>query len=124
MPFVPGKKLHALIAVRRHQGLSTGELADRLLMNARSYERLEAGAIRLSVQRLLEVAQACGGDPFSLFAALVLDAPQIALGSMENRVLSVLMERLAGLDAQGVAAALRALWETLSALDSFIDDGP
>ena len=123
MPFVPGKKLRALIAVRRHQGLSTGEVADRLLINVRSYERLEAGAIRLSLQRLLEVAQACGGDPFSLLAALVLDAPQIAVGSLEDRALSMLMARLAQLDAQGVAAALRALKETLSAFDPFIDDG-
>ena len=103
-----GARPRALGALRRRRKLSTGDLAERLSMDQRSYERLEAGTIGLSVNRLLAFAAACEGDAPAILAALARGTPALATITADSRLFCALAERLLQLSPAEAAQVSRA----------------
>jgi hypothetical protein len=63
-------------------------------MPLRSYQHFEAGGSRLNVDQLFEFAAATGSDPIALFKAVILDAPDLAIRSADNKLVSAMTHEL------------------------------
>jgi hypothetical protein len=67
-------------------------------MPLRSYEHFEGGFGRLNLPRLKAFAEATATDPYAILAALEFNAPDLAVHSMDNHLVSVVLLSLAELD--------------------------
>jgi transcriptional regulator with XRE-family HTH domain len=81
-------------SVRLHRGIGVGEMAKAMNMPLRSYQHFEAGRSRLNVDQLFEFAAATRSDPIALFKAVILDAPDLAIRSADNKLVSAITHEL------------------------------
>jgi transcriptional regulator with XRE-family HTH domain len=84
----------AMRRLRRQRGLRTTEIARRMDMPLRSYERLEAGQVAIAYDRITAFAAATGSDPDALVAAVLLNSPEFALRCADNKMMMILVRSL------------------------------
>ena len=91
-----------LKAIRNYRGLSVQEVADRMTLKKRSYERFEAGEGRLKVERIFTFATATDSDPYALQASVKLGTPDLAIACIDNKLVMLFVAHVRKLfDAQG-----------------------
>lgn len=89
----------ALKALRRRRGATAGEVAQAIGMPLRSFEYFEAGGGRINVDRVHQAAEALNADPFAIFAAIELDAPEFAVHCADNKLMTILLLALRDFEA-------------------------
>lgn len=115
----------ALKALRQRRGATTKQLAESLGISPRSYENFEAVRGRINFERVHQLARTLSADPFAIFAALELDAPDFAVHCADNKLMSVLLLALrefaansggaiVHLDPQTLLAAFQGTFEELA----------
>jgi hypothetical protein len=113
-----------LAAVRRHRRMKVSEAAAAMDMPLRTYQHFEAGLGRPNLEHLLTFATVTDSDPVGLIAAILLQSPEIAVRSADNKMLSIFLfsvqdfhaavgERAAGPTAARLIAAFREMFEGL-----------
>jgi transcriptional regulator with XRE-family HTH domain len=80
-----------LKALRLHRRLTVLEVAKRMGLGKRSYERFEAGEGLLKVERIFSFAQATNTDPYALLASVKLGAADFALACADNKLALLFM---------------------------------
>ena len=90
----------AMKAVRNLRRLRASEVAREMGMPLRTYEHFESGRGRFSHDRLARFAAITESDPVALYAAMVLNAPEIAVRSADNKLLFVMMMALGELNEE------------------------
>ena len=79
--------------LRARRGLRSHEVAARMGLEHRSYERFEAGEVRLDLERLFLFAEATDSDPLAIVCAIHLQRSELALLCADNKLM--LIEALA-----------------------------
>lgn len=77
--------------VRRRRGLSAVEVAERMALNIRTYRHFEAGKTLLNFPRIQAFALATDSDAHAILTAVMLEAPQFAIHTIDNKAMSVIM---------------------------------
>ena len=90
----------ALRAVRRHRRMTPAEVADRMNMPLRTYQRFEAGEARLNHDHIHRFAAATDSDARAIFFALTIGSPELAWRAADNRLGTVLAIGLQKFDEQ------------------------
>lgn len=100
---VDGRRLsQALRGVRRLRRLSSAETAARMHLSLRSYQRFEAGAVRLNIDHVHRFAAATGSDAHAILLAVAIGSPQFAVRAADNQMGAILTIALQKFDeAQG-----------------------
>jgi transcriptional regulator with XRE-family HTH domain len=80
-----------LKAIRRRRGLRTIEVAQRMSLPIRSYERFESGRGPLNVARIHQFADATDSDGFAILMALDIRSPAFALRCLENKAMTLMV---------------------------------
>jgi transcriptional regulator with XRE-family HTH domain len=75
-----------LKALRRHRRMTVQEVADRMRLEKRTYERFEAGEGELKLDRIFNFAKATDADPYALLASVTLGSPDFALACADNKL--------------------------------------
>lgn len=75
-----------LKALRRHRRLTVQQVAERMGLEKRTYERFEAGEGELKVDRIFSFAQAINADPYALLASVKLGSPDFAVACADNKL--------------------------------------
>lgn len=89
----------ALRAIRRKRGIKINDLAAAMGLPPRTYQQFEAGRSHLDlVQRIQAFALATDSDPYGLILAMALKSPEIAIRSMDNKFVSVMVVALRRFD--------------------------
>lgn len=121
-----GQLLSAAIkGVRKLRGLTTREVAARMNMSLRSYQRFEAGTTRFNLDHIHRFANATQSDPYAIINAVAIAAPGFAIDSADNKlgtILTVGVEkfyeshgvRIADLDTRTLVGAVTALFDRLA----------
>lgn len=115
-----------LKAIRNHRGMTVQQVADRMALNKRTYERFEGGEGFLKVARIFAFAQATDSDPYALWASVKLGTPDFALACIDNKLLLLFVAHarelflkegadLAKLQAAPIVEALTVAFTMLSA---------
>ncbi len=99
----------ALRRVRRHRSLTAAEVAARMHIAKRTYERFEAGRTRLNLDHVVRFARATDCDPNAILMSVVIGSPDFAWRSCDNRMATILTIALQKFDAR--------VGDTLSELD-------
>lgn len=89
----------AIKTVRARRRLTTAEVARRMNLPTRTYERFEAGETRLNMDYLHRFARAVDCDPHAVLFAVLIGSPAFAARAADNRFGSILMIGLRYLDA-------------------------
>jgi transcriptional regulator with XRE-family HTH domain len=90
-----------LKAIRRRRGLRAIEVAQRMSLPVRSYERFESGRGPLNAARIHQFADATDSDGFAILMALDIRSPAFALRCIENKAMTLLVMAIQEFD--GVA---------------------
>lgn len=115
-----------LKAIRNHRRLTVQQVADRMALNKRTYERFEAGEGFLKVARIFAFATATDSDPYALWASVKLGAPDFALACIDSKLVLMFVAHarelflkeggdLANLQAAPIVEALTVAFTMLSA---------
>lgn len=115
-----------LKAIRNHRGLTVQQVADRMSLNKRTYERFEAGEGFLKVGRIFAFATATDSDPYALWASVKLGTPDFALACIDSKLVLMFVAHarelflkegadLAKLQAAPIVEALTVAFTMLSA---------
>ena len=80
-----------LKALRRRRGATAQQTAQAMGMALRSFEHFEAGRARINVDRVHKLADALRADPYAIFAAAELDAPDFAVHCADNKLMMILL---------------------------------
>jgi transcriptional regulator with XRE-family HTH domain len=75
-----------LKALRRHRRLTVQQVAERMRLEKRTYERFEAGEGELKVDRIFNFAQVINADPYALLASVKLGSPDFAVACADNKL--------------------------------------
>jgi transcriptional regulator with XRE-family HTH domain len=113
-----------LKAIRNARHMTVQQVADRMSMKKRSYERFEAGEGLLKAERIFLFAQATDSDPYAIWASVKLGAPDLALACMDNKLVMLLVAHardlfrtqggdLTKLQAQVIVEALRPAFDLM-----------
>lgn len=116
----------AIKAVRKHRGLSVGEVAAAMHMPVRTYERFEAGATRFNLDHVHRFAAAARCDPQAICLAVATGSPELARRCADNQLGTILTialqqfderlgDRIQSIDARRLVAAVVDMFETLAA---------
>jgi transcriptional regulator with XRE-family HTH domain len=89
-----------LKSVRRRRGLRPAQVAACMGMPLRSYEHFEGGNGRLNLDRIRQFAAATNSDPYGIVLGLILDAPELALRCMDNKLPTIAVMALQQFDAR------------------------
>jgi transcriptional regulator with XRE-family HTH domain len=103
LDYVPDRRAclsHALKTLRRRRGLRTSEVAEALGMALRSYQHLEAGKGRVSVELVLRVAKVLKVDSYAILAAVEINSPDFAVRCLDNKLVTVFLMGLKDFDAR------------------------
>jgi transcriptional regulator with XRE-family HTH domain len=114
----------ALKSIRRLRGMSKPEIAERMRMALRTYERFEAGSGRLNIDYIHRFAVATDSDPHAIIMAVASGSPDLARHCADNKMITTLIvgtqrfdealgDRIQKLEARAVIAALSTMFETL-----------
>lgn len=115
----------AVKRVRLRRGLTAQTVAERMNVTLRTYERFEAGRMRLNPDLIRRFARVTDSDPHALWMSLLLGAPDLALHSADNQFATVLMSatlkfearvgpRLARLSTRAIIDAVVAMYDGLA----------
>jgi transcriptional regulator with XRE-family HTH domain len=80
-----------LKAIRQHRRMTVQQVADRMGLRKRSYERFEAGEGLLKVERIFSFAVATDSDGYALLASVRLGRPEFALACIDNKLVTLLV---------------------------------
>lgn len=83
-----------LRAVRAYRGLEVAEVAQRMGLTRRTYERFEAGDGRLDIIRILSFAEATDSDGFAILAAVLFNRPAFGVECADNKLHIVSIQAL------------------------------
>ncbi len=86
-----------LKSLRIMRGERATDVAGRMGLERRTYERFESGEVRAEVERLIQLAEALGGDPVAILCAVYLENPALAAVCADNKLMTVVahgLERL------------------------------
>ncbi|MFN7110070.1 MAG: helix-turn-helix domain-containing protein [Brevundimonas sp.] len=115
----------AVKRVRLRRGLTAQAVANRMNVTLRTYERFEAGRMRLNPDLIRRFARATDSDPHALWMGLVIGSPDFALHSADNQFATVLLsathkfearmgERIARLSTRTIIDAVMAMYDGLA----------
>ncbi|TAL32812.1 MAG: XRE family transcriptional regulator [Phenylobacterium sp.] len=115
-----------LKSIRNHRRLTVQQVADRMALNKRTYERFEAGEGFLKVDRIFAFARATDSDPYANWASVKMGAPDFAIACIDSKLLLLCVAHarelflqegadLANLQAAPIVEALRVAFTMLSA---------
>lgn len=115
----------AFRGIRRRRGLSARDVAAAIEMPLRSYEHLEAGGGRLTLERLKAFAKATDCDLFALLLCGPLGSADFAVRCADNKLATILImgmedlgatcaDRMAGLKAATILAAFADAYQSLA----------
>ncbi len=117
----------ALRMIRRKRGLKVREVAAAMSLPLRTYQLFEAGQSHLDLfPRIRAFALATDSDPHSILVAMALGLPSLALHSLDNKFMSVLLlaarrfdermgDRLSRLEVGRLISAFRRAFDELEA---------
>jgi hypothetical protein len=80
--------------VRERRGIGVSEAADAMGMPLRSYQHFEAGGGRLNVDLMLRFAEVMKSDRAALFIAIGFETPALAIQTLDNKLVSLLLLQL------------------------------
>jgi transcriptional regulator with XRE-family HTH domain len=80
-----------LKAIRQHRRMTVQQVADRMGLRKRSYERFEAGEGLLKAERIFSFAVATNSDAYALLASVRLGSPDFALACIDNKLVTLLV---------------------------------
>lgn len=75
-----------LKALRLHRRMTVLQVAERMGLEKRTYERFEAGEGELKVERIFSFARATDTDPYALLASVKLGSADFALACADNKL--------------------------------------
>ena len=116
----------ALKMIRRHRGMTAAQVARAMGMAMRTYERFEAGGIRLNTDYIHRFAAATNSDPHAIIMAVAVGAPELARHCADNKLVTALTiggqrlnallgDRIAKLEARTIILAVCAMYDDLLA---------
>ena len=82
------KRLRAL------RGVRSRDLASLMGLELRTYERFEAGDVRLEIDRLMRLAQVTDTDALAILSAVLLQRPELATQCADNKLMLVVAQAL------------------------------
>jgi transcriptional regulator with XRE-family HTH domain len=115
----------AVRAVRLYRRMTVAEVAEKMAMPLRTYQHLEAGGGRLSLETIFAFADATDSDGMALALAVLLRAPELAVWSADNKLVTIMMITLqdfrkkagrdmAGLRPQQLISAFKTMFDDLA----------
>ncbi len=115
-----------LKAIRNYRRLTVQDVADRMGLQKRTYERFEAGEGLLKMARIFSFARATDSDPYALLVSVRLGSPDFALACIDNKLVALLVAHarelfrtegagLARLQPQVIVEALTVAFSTMGA---------
>lgn len=75
-----------LKALRLHRRMTVLQVAERMGLQKRSYERFEAGEGLLKVERIFAFATATDTDPYALLASVKMGSADFAVACADNKL--------------------------------------
>jgi transcriptional regulator with XRE-family HTH domain len=75
-----------LKALRLQRRMTVQQVAERMGLEKRTYERFEAGEGELKVERIFSFAQATDTDPYALLASVRLGSADFAVACADNKL--------------------------------------
>src|SRR5437879_4939306 len=81
----------ALRSIRLARRLRIADMARLMDMAPRSYEHFEAGRSPLDLDQLQKFAEVTDSDPFAILASVLLQAPEFALRTADNKPMVAFM---------------------------------
>lgn len=81
----------ALRMIRRRRGLRAADVARAMNMPLRTYQHFEAGQSPFDLGRIRKFAEVTDSDPHGIVAAVMLRIPDLAVRTMDNKLVSVVM---------------------------------
>jgi len=122
----PARLSAVLKTVRRFRNLKAAEVAARMPLAPRSFERFEAGEGRFDftkVQRFAEVAEV---DPYAILFAVLIGSPAFAVRAAQNGISPLILlaledfdreagDAIATLDAATILSVFREAFSSLNA---------
>ncbi|MBB5740792.1 MULTISPECIES: helix-turn-helix domain-containing protein [Brevundimonas] len=114
----------ALKLIRRHRGLTALEMAQKMQMPLRTYERFEAGGSRLNIDYVHRFAAATDSDPYAIIMAVAIGSPELALRCADNKLVTtltvgaqrfdqILGDRIQALEARAIIDAVCTMFDQL-----------
>lgn len=114
----------AIKRVRLRRGFSTQQVAVRMNVTLRTYQRFEAGDMPFNLDLIHRFARATDSDPHAFWLGVVVGSSALALNSADNQFATILVsathkfearmgDRLARLSTRTIIDAVMAMYETL-----------
>lgn len=97
----------ALKLLRRRRGMRSVEVARRMGIGHRTYQRFEKGELGLDLEKIFAAAEAIGADPWGIIFAAEFGSVNFALYCADNQAASLLLAMLRRFDrrsGQDIAA--------------------
>lgn len=115
----------ALRAVRRLRGMSSRDTAAAMHMPLRTYQRFESGETRPNLDHIHRFARATRSDPHALVMAVAIGAPELAVHTADNHLVTILTvglqtynrtqgDKIADLDVRAIVSAVTAMFDRLA----------
>lgn len=115
----------AIKRVRLRRGFSTQQVAVRMNVTLRTYQRFEAGDMPFNLDLIHRFARATDSDPHGFWLGVVIGSSALALNSADNQFATVLLsathkfearmgDRIARLSTRTIIDAVMAMYETLA----------
>lgn len=115
----------ALKRVRFSRRLTAQDVATRMNMTLRSYQRFEAGRTPFNLDLIHRFATATDSDPQAVWMGIVIGSSDLALNSADNQFATVLMaathkfearigDRLSRLSTRTIIDAVTTMYEDLA----------
>lgn len=116
----------AVKLVRKSSGLSSREVAQKMNVALRTYQRFEGGLNRLNLDHIHRFAKATSSDPYALLFAVMIGSPRFALAAANNNLATILMvalqnleqslgDRIAELETRDLISAITKPFDALAA---------
>ena len=117
-----------LKAIRKRRGLTAAAVADALGMKLRTFQHFEAGhEEKINVERIYAVAEVLEVDALSILIAMELEAPDFAVNTADNSLVSVILlglrdlneahgRKLARVDTRTLISVFRKAFDELTKL--------
>lgn len=112
-----------LRAIRRRRGLGPRDVALAMGLPLRTYQHFEAGPSQFNLDRIKAFAKATDSDPYAILAAMMIGSPAFAVRTIDNKLISVLVEGLRHFDERlGDAIARLEVGRLIAAFLKAFDD--
>jgi len=112
--------------IRTARGLSTRQTATAMNMSLRSYQRFEAGTMRLNLDHIHRFARATSSDPYALVIGVMISSSHFARNTADNMLGTILVvglqnleqaagDRISELDTRTLIRSVATMFEELAA---------